>query len=694
MDKFLKNIKAENLKDAFYKQITTQIIKSETDSAIYRRGVDYTDSVQEIEGFKNQIIAEVLGSDYYEVVLEYSKDESMVRASCTCPYFDEGGICKHIVGTALYTLQNKNEVFENVEDETPQSNTEVLDNEQLLEKISKKLKDLTKKDVQNMSLQKLKNLVLEIKELSDKGNFRPNNEVTGVVIGGIYMENVGVVGNTKNISKNTISEAEKEKQQEIFDEVQSNINEMLEEDYVNNIPLFEKKLDKNLEKLNHLDRSFLKEICNYYIEVIEGLSNMQDNDLLWVEWWNGRSETYYEGTNLNEYLINLLEKMDNDEVFEWGMEFYKIEDCENGTDTFFDVQKWIDDFFVDNDEMMQKLIDVFMHKAKTNTFVGEQKDHLFNLVEDELTTEQSLSFFGNSYLENNEYLESYANALIREEKVEEARKVFEAKFKKENYDFSWLMVGLFKQYIATFETTLDKFTLLENIETWIKPKDITKVETEVLSKYLELLFDLKKYDQIITFTNDFAHKVETKKEIHYKEIFFDCAFFHLKALKAENKTKEFLDYLQKIEKSTADFNLNFMVLNENFPDFQKEITQLAHQKLNLDNYVMFLKNTNQITLYETTFLERYDKLQIHFASPFFEDENIQKRFPEKCKDFFVHCVKQLEQQANNAAYDNIGFYLVKISKLDTTKATELANHIRRNYRARRNLMAVLTNMGF
>ncbi|WP_339375783.1 SWIM zinc finger family protein [Calothrix sp. NIES-2098] len=87
--------------------LSESIIRHNANAKSFQRGEDYyrMGSVLSVTQRKNQIQAEVEGSEEepYRVTIRFNNDE--LTAICTCPY-DYDGWCKHIVATALtYTRQ-------------------------------------------------------------------------------------------------------------------------------------------------------------------------------------------------------------------------------------------------------------------------------------------------------------------------------------------------------------------------------------------------------------------------------------------------------------------------------------------------------------------------------------------------------------------------------------------------------------
>lgn len=71
-------------------------------SKIYKRGERYYEEgdVHNLECTKNQITADVYGSDIYEVTIDL-EDGQVEEMDCTCPYAEQGEYCKHMVAVLL-----------------------------------------------------------------------------------------------------------------------------------------------------------------------------------------------------------------------------------------------------------------------------------------------------------------------------------------------------------------------------------------------------------------------------------------------------------------------------------------------------------------------------------------------------------------------------------------------------------------
>src|SRR5882672_10906545 len=81
-----------NLVSRLFRQVPSHI-RSRGESIFRFRGVNITG------GDAYRVTALVAGSQIYDVNLEFLVD--VISASCTCPFFESEGLCKHIWATVL-----------------------------------------------------------------------------------------------------------------------------------------------------------------------------------------------------------------------------------------------------------------------------------------------------------------------------------------------------------------------------------------------------------------------------------------------------------------------------------------------------------------------------------------------------------------------------------------------------------------
>src|SRR5438128_2523416 len=85
--------------------LVTQLSR-DFDSGVRNRGRSYFQGglVRNLEGTAWSVEANVRGSRNYKVSL--AREENEIKVSCTCPYFETAGPCKHIWATLLASDAN------------------------------------------------------------------------------------------------------------------------------------------------------------------------------------------------------------------------------------------------------------------------------------------------------------------------------------------------------------------------------------------------------------------------------------------------------------------------------------------------------------------------------------------------------------------------------------------------------------
>lgn len=81
--------------------LTDDYLRAAAGDAVYKRGVSYHKSgqVEDLIETNGRIVADVLGTERYEVIIEIIGGR--LETSCTCPYADDWPLCKHGVAVAL-----------------------------------------------------------------------------------------------------------------------------------------------------------------------------------------------------------------------------------------------------------------------------------------------------------------------------------------------------------------------------------------------------------------------------------------------------------------------------------------------------------------------------------------------------------------------------------------------------------------
>ncbi len=112
-------------------------LSSRIDPVIFKRGEDYRDegyvlSLEEIEPL--QYVAEVEGSELYNVVIHLNSKDDVVYIDCDCPY-DFGPVCKHAVAVLLEIKEistSRESIAIGIEDQTISASKSKSDKKQTL----------------------------------------------------------------------------------------------------------------------------------------------------------------------------------------------------------------------------------------------------------------------------------------------------------------------------------------------------------------------------------------------------------------------------------------------------------------------------------------------------------------------------------------------------------------------------------
>ncbi|MEL6928336.1 MAG: SWIM zinc finger family protein [Cyanobacteria bacterium J06600_6] len=127
-------------------QLSQEMIREYASTKSWHKGEAYyhDGSVRQVSQRGQSLIAEVLGSRPYRVVIDFNS-QGLQSANCNCPY-DWGGYCKHIVASLLFCLREPENIqvrssLEDILDRLNEVQTQSLI-QQLVEKQPKLLDDI------------------------------------------------------------------------------------------------------------------------------------------------------------------------------------------------------------------------------------------------------------------------------------------------------------------------------------------------------------------------------------------------------------------------------------------------------------------------------------------------------------------------------------------------------------------------
>jgi uncharacterized Zn finger protein len=216
---------------AFFKSLSSDDIRDCCSLSVFRRGEDYFESDAVYQAIYNKektlLKAIVNGNEDYTVTIMLT--EGAISGSCTCPY---GDVCKHLVATMLYVVDDDSDVEmdNNVEEDSGnlfQQYLQTLSKEELVDLVEKFAPDRFRTEVKNK------------------------------------FANAGSAHNT-------------------FRKVEQKIGKLLENEYLmHNFYDFNHALDSELSKLAGLEKPLQKEIENLLFHILKKIENAIDDGELY-----------------------------------------------------------------------------------------------------------------------------------------------------------------------------------------------------------------------------------------------------------------------------------------------------------------------------------------------------------------------------------------------------------------------------
>ena len=252
----LFNTSKKNL-HVFFSSLAADDIHDCCSLSVFHRGENYLESDAVYQATynkeKTRLKAIVGGNEDYTVTVTLA--DGSVSGSCTCPY---GDVCKHLIATMLYVIDNDSDVEteDNIEEDTV---------------------NLFQQYLQTLSKEELEALV----EKFAPDRFR--TEVKNKFV------NVGSAQNT-------------------FRKVEQKINKLLENEYLmHNFYEFNQALDSELTKLTGLEKPLQKELENLLFQTMQKINNAEEDGKLY-EYDNDYG--YEPSTFFNDFFTGFVASLD------------------------------------------------------------------------------------------------------------------------------------------------------------------------------------------------------------------------------------------------------------------------------------------------------------------------------------------------------------------------------------------------
>ena len=252
----LFNTSKKNL-HVFFSSLAADDIHDCCSLSVFHRGENYLESDAVYQATynkeKTRLKAIVGGNEDYTVTVTLA--DGSVSGSCTCPY---GDVCKHLVATMLYVIDNDSDVEteDNIEEDTGnlfQQYLQTLSKEELAALVEKFAPDRFRTEVKNKFV------------------------------------NVGSAQNT-------------------FRKVEQKINKLLENEYLmHNFYEFNQALDSELTKLTGLEKPLQKELENLLFQTMQKINNAEEDGKLY-EYDNDYG--YEPSTFFNDFFTGFVASLD------------------------------------------------------------------------------------------------------------------------------------------------------------------------------------------------------------------------------------------------------------------------------------------------------------------------------------------------------------------------------------------------
>ena len=320
-----------NLPD-FFEKISRENIQDCCESKVYHRGLEYHKFGAVIEASyndsKTQLKGIVKGNSNYTVSIELQNGE--VSGFCTCPY---GGVCKHIVATLFYAIDDDSEI-----DIIPDAKNTGID---------------TKQYLQSLSTDELIGLVTK---------FAPEQ---------FWVE-----------TKNKFSDSSYA--QSTFKIVERNIQKIFKDsDYLDNPNDFGSALDSEVKQLSGLEKHLKGEIEGLLFFIIDEVDNAFDEGYLYDHY---NDYNYEPSVEFNEFVANYIKCLASDEKTTFLTKLDALID-EKSYDTFGNFQQISETVFTESDLPLLKNTLVSDYKKISHQLIGhyfERVRHLLSLKEKEI----------------------------------------------------------------------------------------------------------------------------------------------------------------------------------------------------------------------------------------------------------------------------------------------------------------------
>ncbi|TAE73108.1 MAG: SWIM zinc finger family protein [Bacteroidetes bacterium] len=663
---FLKDFKKEKLKE----------IVGET---IYNRGISYIDFITQTEAKSINHIKAYVDGNYDEYKVNIRIENSRLEGYCSCKYFETEALCKHIVGLILYIKENEEEVFFEINAEQKIIN---MENKKLiaLEKIGQLLDSITINFIDTCTESQAKHLLHELKVLSQQED--------------IIISNAQTININQNTDKETsISDEERIEAAIIFDNCVKDVTYFLNSDNINATNIEVKLLKKMNSFKKIVKKGFLVQICDFYLELLDIVGKLEYEGELFVDNYydyDDDDEYQFEGSDFCDFILEHINLLDDEAKLYWYFKYIKLEYIFEGYSYIDDELK---DFF-DIDKNYEKLKKYSFQLLEEN---DKKLSNYYRLVENKLNNQEKEKFLGNLFITNESYLEQYISIFDINKDKNKIKNIYETYFN--HVVVSNIQQDILYKYTSLFSSNEELMALLSFLEKYntedviLEAKRFYNIKA-VYVAYINTLKKLQYYDKIESFYNTIF--------LHFKlsDIDFNFLQEYIAVLVVKNKNKEVEKFIYQItDKDVYRLTYeNFAHLKLKLPDdYFIQIDEAAKRNLIMNQYVQYLKKSNQQDSYYKNFLDNtlaIYKQERDLTNAFFKEPFVRANYREQTIKYYEMVIEDKTQSADSYSYMVTTETLLLLKQIDPELAMFHAKRLKLLYKRRGNFVAELNKAGF
>ncbi len=667
-------------------------LKEIVGDTIYQRGVGYTDGIINIEAKNINYIAAYVQGNYGDYEVNIRLKNNILSGNCECKYFEDSGLCKHIVGVILYAQANLKEIFLDAKD------GEIVEDEEMLEEICDILKETNFEKISNYSLVEMKEILATLRVIYETKYPNPAEKI---------IEKVSEKQTIIPPKKTMLSAEEIERCTKKLKNVVDDFNRLMAFDGVPSN--FETKLLKRLKPLEELvEKGFAVKVCDELIYIISAIGEAYENGELdgyddygydnYDDDDGGSGE--FDGSDFSKFIVNQISKLNEQELFDWFVKYIKIKYQSD----FYNIISEKKKAFFSEKENIDILIEYSFWLLDTNNY-SDKHSELYNYyieIKDNITQGQKKDFLSKIFISDARYLKEFIEFFDINTEIKEIRGIYECFL--ESSDLTRVNKDVLEKYTQLFNTEEDAHLLVDFLEKIInkdsnpaKRIKLPPFSTALFLAYLKALQKTKDFEMIAVFCEEYFVSVEFKTIDFY---FLEAYLLALIGKDSQENIKIFFDKIT--DKNVYSLKVdNYINLKKMLPDYDTKIQNIVSKQLKSLDYAIYLENTKQMDLYYETVVNNSAAIKSQnpyqadeFLDAFFKKKIVREKYREETKDYYKNVILIAEKDVSKDAYIKICEALLSLKEMDSGAAFALASKLRVLYTRRKNFIIELNKSGF